>query len=97
MITMSSMSALANLALCLIVLGLYWLPSILGFYRRRPDLVTVVVVNALLGWTVAGWVVVLGRVLRRPSPAVLARLASARSSIGATPRESRQVELTDLL
>jgi hypothetical protein len=96
MITMSSMSALANLALCLIVLGLYWLPSILGFHRRRPDLVTVVVVNALLGWTVVGWVVVLGRVLRRPSPTVLARLASARSSVRTTPRESRQVELTDL-
>jgi hypothetical protein len=95
MITMSSMSALANLALSLIVLGLYWLPSILGFYRRRPDLATVVVVNALLGWTVVGWVVVLGRVLRRPSPTVLAR-ASARSSGSTTPRESRQVELTDL-
>ena len=55
--TKSSMSALANVALCLIVLGLYWLPSILGFNfcRRRPDLITVVVVNALLGWTVVGW------------------------------------------
>jgi hypothetical protein len=61
---MSLVAAVASLALILIVLTLYWLPSIVGFCRRRPDLVTVVVVNALLGWTMVGWVFALGRVLR---------------------------------
>ncbi len=55
---------LATALLVLVVLGLYWLPSILACRRRHPDLFTVVIVNALLGWTVLGWLVALARVLR---------------------------------
>jgi hypothetical protein len=64
MISMGLIAVLATPVLILVVLGLYWLPSILGWYRRQPDLFGVVVVNALLGWTLVGWVVALGRALR---------------------------------
>jgi hypothetical protein len=53
---MSSMSSLVKVGLILLVLGVYWLPSIVARIRRHPDLVPIVVVNALLGWTVVGWV-----------------------------------------
>jgi hypothetical protein len=50
------MSSLVRVGLILLVLGVYWLPSIVARVRRHPDLVPIVVVNALLGWTVVGWV-----------------------------------------
>jgi Superinfection immunity protein len=53
---MSAMPSLAMLGLILLVLGVYWLPSILAWARRHPDLVPIVVVNALFGWTIVGWV-----------------------------------------
>jgi hypothetical protein len=64
MISMGMIALPAMLVLILIVLALYWLPSILGYLRRHPDLVTVVVVNALLGWTVIGWIIALATALR---------------------------------
>jgi len=53
------------------VLGvLYFLPSFIGVVRRRRNLQTIVGVNALLGWTVIGWIVALVWALaeREPSP-----------------------------
>jgi len=61
---MSMMPKLAMLGLILLVLGLYWLPSILAYLRRRADLVPIVVVNALLGWTVVGWLWAVARLIR---------------------------------
>jgi Superinfection immunity protein len=61
---MSTMSALATLVLILLVLGVYWLPSILAWSRRHPELVPIVLVNALLGWTVVGWVWAIARLVR---------------------------------
>jgi RsiW-degrading membrane proteinase PrsW (M82 family) len=57
MISMEVIALLAMIALILIVLAMYWLPSIIGYYRRTPDIVRVVVTNALLGWTIVGWLV----------------------------------------
>jgi hypothetical protein len=55
---------LATLALIVVVLGLYWLPSIVGYFRHVPRLFAVVVTNALLGWTIVGWLVSLSLALR---------------------------------
>jgi RsiW-degrading membrane proteinase PrsW (M82 family) len=63
-----SPTSVATLVLVLLVLGFYWLPSILASARRHPDLVTVVVVNALLGWTVVGWLSALARAVRLAEP-----------------------------
>jgi hypothetical protein len=51
------MTILANIVLIVVVLGCYWLPSIIGCLRRSPALFNIVVLNALLGWTVVGWAV----------------------------------------
>jgi hypothetical protein len=67
MVTMSLLVVLLTAALILLVLAFYWLPSILGYYRRQPNLFSVVVVNALLGWTMIGWLVALAKALRTPS------------------------------
>jgi hypothetical protein len=64
MINMGLFAVLATLVVVLLALGLYWLPSLLGWHRRCPDLFMVVVVNALLGWTIIGWLVALAWALR---------------------------------
>jgi hypothetical protein len=64
---MSTISALVLAGLILLVLGVYWLPSIVARIERHPDLVPIVIVNALLGWTVVGWAwAVVRLVSRRP-------------------------------
>lgn len=55
---------LATLALIVVALGMYWLPSIIGYFRHVPSLVTVVLTNALLGWTIVGWLISLSMALR---------------------------------
>jgi hypothetical protein len=64
MISMEVIALLATIALVLIVLAMYWLPSIIGYYRRTPDIIPVVVTNALLGWTVIGWLVAMSMAAR---------------------------------
>ena len=48
----------------------YLLPVLIGAARRVPDLGSVAVVNILLGWTLAGWVIALAMALRSARPAV---------------------------
>jgi hypothetical protein len=67
MISMDVIALLTTLALILVVLFLYWLPSIVGYFRHTPGIVSVVVTNALLGWTVVGWLVSLAMALRGPA------------------------------
>ena len=65
---MSTISALILAGLILLVLGVYWLPSILARIKRHPDLVRIVIINALLGWTAVGWVWAVVRLVSgRPS------------------------------
>jgi Superinfection immunity protein len=64
---MSTMSALTMLVLILLVLAVYWLPSILARVWRHQDLVPIVLVNALLGWTVVGWIWAVARLVREGS------------------------------
>jgi T4 superinfection immunity protein len=64
MISMDVVVVIATLALVVVVLGLYWLPSIVGYFRHTPSLFAVVVTNALLGWTIVGWLVSMSMALR---------------------------------
>jgi hypothetical protein len=70
MISMEVIALLAMIALVLIVLAMYWLPSIIGYYRRTPDIFSVVLTNALLGWTVVGWLVAMVMAARTPAPSL---------------------------
>lgn len=59
------MSALGTLFFIALVLAVYWLPSILAYVGRHPDPVPVVLINAVLGWTVLGWAWALALVATR--------------------------------
>jgi hypothetical protein len=69
MISMDWIVFTATLALIVVVLGMYWLPSIVGYCRHAPRIFAVVVMNALLGWTVIGWLVSLSMALKVSDPA----------------------------
>ncbi len=49
--------AIAMLLAFGIIGGLYFLPTIVAFKRRRPNQASIAVVNFFLGWTLIGWVV----------------------------------------
>jgi len=42
-----------------IVAGLYFLPTIVAFSRKRSNREAILVLNIFLGWTFVGWVVAL--------------------------------------
>jgi RsiW-degrading membrane proteinase PrsW (M82 family) len=69
MISMDWIVFIATLALIVVVLGMYWLPSIIGYVRHAPGMFAVVVTNALLGWTIIGWAVSLSMALKVRDPA----------------------------
>jgi hypothetical protein len=55
------------------LIGLYLLPVLLACVRHVPDIGPIAVINILLGWTVAGWVVALALALRsdvQPNPTI---------------------------
>jgi hypothetical protein len=47
------------LIIFVIVVGLYFLPTIIAVSRKVPHIGSVVVINLFLGWTFIGWVVAL--------------------------------------
>lgn len=52
-------------ALLVILLAIYFIPTILGAWLKVPGLGLIFVVNLFLGWTIAGWAVALSWVLQR--------------------------------
>ncbi|HWY54728.1 MAG TPA: superinfection immunity protein [Terriglobales bacterium] len=46
----------------------YFLPSIIAAARSKRDLVSILVLNLLLGWTAIGWVVALVWALKADVP-----------------------------
>ena len=47
---------------------LYFLPSVIAAARSKRDLVSIFVLNLLLGWTAIGWVVALVWALKMDVP-----------------------------
>jgi len=56
-----------------IALGVYFLPSILADRRKRHDLLVIALFNAVLGWTVFGWLLALYWALQPNPPKNVAR------------------------
>ena len=46
-------------AIFLIVLFLYFIPSLIAGIRRKKNTTAITVLNAFFGWTFVGWVVAL--------------------------------------
>ncbi|MDQ7976285.1 superinfection immunity protein [Paraburkholderia sp. SARCC-3016] len=51
----------------IVALGIYFLPSIIADRRKRYDLLTIALFNAVVGWTVFGWLLALYWALQ-PNP-----------------------------
>lgn len=47
-----------------LALAIYFLPAIVALYRKVANKWSVVVINALLGWTLIGWAVALAMAVR---------------------------------
>jgi len=43
--------------MAMLIATLYMLPTVIAYARDIPQRQTVVVINLMIGWTVAGWVV----------------------------------------
>ena len=39
----------------IIILTLYFLPSLIAVYRKHQDWLAICMVNLFLGWTIIGW------------------------------------------
>jgi hypothetical protein len=55
-------------ALFILAAGTYFTPATIAFARRMPNAGWILVINALTGWTAAGWIVALVLALARPAP-----------------------------
>jgi hypothetical protein len=49
----------------IIMIPVYFLPTIIAAVSRKPNLLSVFLVNFLAGWTFVGWIVALVMVLTR--------------------------------
>ena len=61
------MDVLLALALFGLLLGVYFLPSIVAWAQDRSNLAAIAILNLLLGWTFVGWVVALVWALSNPT------------------------------
>jgi hypothetical protein len=43
----------------LVMIAMYWLPTILAVTRHSPSAMAIGVLNFFLGWTIIGWIIAL--------------------------------------
>lgn len=48
--------SLLELAFIILIVVLYFLPSLIAYSRRHKNIQAIFALNFLLGWTVLGWV-----------------------------------------
>ncbi len=53
-----------GLLLLAVLLGIYFLPTIVAWQRKVPNTGSIAVINLFLGWTLIGWVVALAMAVR---------------------------------
>jgi hypothetical protein len=70
--------------LAYIILGIFFLPTIVGIARRVDGLTIVVLLNVFLAWTLAGWVGALIRALG-PTKAQVAKSVSETTKVAPPP------------
>lgn len=52
-----------------IIIGLYFVPTIVAAIRHVPNVGSVIVINTLLGWSIIGWIIALAMAARSsPQP-----------------------------
>jgi len=53
------MRVIAGLGLWFVLLLIYFVPTLVAYYRYKKNFASIVVLNIFLGWTLVGWVVAL--------------------------------------
>lgn len=48
-----------GILIVLISLAIYFLPTILGYSKKKKNAGAILVLNLLLGWSIIGWVIAL--------------------------------------
>jgi heme/copper-type cytochrome/quinol oxidase subunit 2 len=71
--------------------AIYFLPALIADRRRRADLLTLALFNAVLGWTVIGWLLALVWSFQRNPPQDLA------ARVGEQRRNRRMLGFSRLL
>lgn len=61
---LASTSGAAAGVLVIIVIGLYFIPTVVAAVRKVPNVGSVAVINVFLGWSLIGWVVALAMASR---------------------------------
>jgi len=61
-------AAIGTLIVVLIGIGLYFLPALVAYSRKVPNMGSVFVINLFLGWTFIGWVVAMAMAARSRWP-----------------------------
>lgn len=52
----------------MVLVPIYFLPSIIAWWTVHPNKITIFVINLLLGWSLIGWIAALIWAFVRPSP-----------------------------
>lgn len=65
----------------LFLLGIYFLPTIIAILRKHPNLLPIVALNLLIGWTFVGWVVAFVWSLTSQAPQTIIVQAPGRDRI----------------
>jgi Superinfection immunity protein len=55
----SADSTILGFVLLAFMIGAYWVPTIIAYFRHLPNVAQVALLNFFLGWTGIGWVVAL--------------------------------------
>ena len=65
----SAGGTIAAVLIWIAVITAYWAPAAVAAFRHVPNVGSVIVINALLGWTFIGWIVALAMACRsKPQP-----------------------------
>ncbi|RDU98641.1 superinfection immunity protein [Trinickia dinghuensis] len=62
-------------------LAIYFLPAIIADHRKRQDILVLALFNALMGWTIVGWLMALYWAHLPNPPAHLARDVTAKRKL----------------
>jgi hypothetical protein len=66
---------IVSLIVLLILIGMYFVPTIVAFFRHVPNVIQIAVLNFFLGWSVIGWIIALIWALRPATAAGFTRSA----------------------
>ena len=62
-------SGAAGAIMVIILVALYFTPTVVAAIRRVPNIGSVIVINLFLGWSIIGWIVALAMAARSTPPA----------------------------